>query len=144
MTKIEKRLSIIFSLFAILWCCLIFWYSSRVASLSDYDSSSVFDLFLKIFYPKYRGFSDIEKLVFQDKYMYLFRKLAHFTEYAILGFFIYPALLFLKPKAKQIFFLTFLFPTRLSNFSISLQATLFISSIKSSDSFTYTMKVSLF
>lgn len=102
MTKIEKRLSITFTVLALLWCCLIYWYSSRVANLSDYDSSSVFDLFLKLFYPKYRGFSDVEKLMFQDKYIYLFRKLAHFTEYAVLGFFIYPALSFLKPKAKQI------------------------------------------
>lgn len=102
MTKIEKRLSIIFTVLALLWCCLIYWYSSRVANLSDYDSSSVFDLFLKLFYPKYRGFSDVEKLMFQDKYIYLFRKFAHFTEYAVLGFFIYPALSFLKPKAMQI------------------------------------------
>lgn len=104
MTRVEKRLTVIFLILAILWCCLIYWYSSRVAHQSDYDSSSMFDLFLKIFYPKYRGFSDTMKIAFQQKYMYLFRKLAHFTEFAILGFLVYPALSFLKPKAKQIFF----------------------------------------
>lgn len=99
--KRNKLLIILNWVIIILWCGFIFWFSSRAGTDSEYDSSSVFDIFLKIFYPPYKGFDFTGQMLFQEKYIYLFRKLAHFVEYAVLGFFAYPAFSMLKSRAAR-------------------------------------------
>ena len=72
----KKR--IIFLILTILWMALIFWFSSKTASDSTVQSTSVTEWFFSIFID-----NPSPKLV--DTAENVIRKIAHFTEYFILG-----------------------------------------------------------
>ncbi len=72
----KKR--IIFLILTILWMALIFWFSSKIASDSTVQSTSVTEWFISIFID-----NPSPKLV--DTAENIIRKIAHFTEYFILG-----------------------------------------------------------
>ena len=72
----KKR--IIFLSLTILWMLLIFWFSSKTASDSTVQSTSVTEWFFKLFI-------DNPSQQFLDIGENVIRKLAHFTEYFILG-----------------------------------------------------------
>ena len=69
---------IIFLLLTIMWMALIFWFSSKTASDSSVQSFSITEWFFKLFLnnPSDRFLDFAENII---------RKLAHFTEYFILG-----------------------------------------------------------
>ena len=72
----KKR--IIFLILTILWMTVIFWFSSKTASDSTVQSTSVTEWFFGIFID-----NPSPKLV--DTAENIIRKIAHFTEYFILG-----------------------------------------------------------
>ncbi|MBO5743145.1 MAG: VanZ family protein [Clostridia bacterium] len=69
---------IIFLLLTIMWMALIFWFSSKTASDSSVQSFSLTEWFFELFIsnPSARFLDIAENII---------RKLAHFTEYFILG-----------------------------------------------------------
>ncbi len=72
----KKR--IVFLTLTILWMSLIFWFSSKTASDSTVQSFSLTEWFFGIF-------TDNLSPKFLDIAEDVIRKLAHFTEYFILG-----------------------------------------------------------
>ena len=69
---------IIFLLLTIMWMALIFWFSSKTADASGAQSFSLTEWFIKLFINNpSEQFLDIAESII--------RKLAHFTEYFILG-----------------------------------------------------------
>lgn len=82
----KKRITSVFLIIlSVLWFFVICGFSGENSSASDETSSRVTELVLSVFI---RGFSDLgesEKADLIAKYNHPVRKLAHFTEYAVLG-----------------------------------------------------------
>ena len=77
-----------FLLFAILaTAVIIFLFSCQDGIQSGKTSSRVIQFILNIFYPEYDSLNAAEKATIIDSMQFYVRKTAHFTEYAILGFF---------------------------------------------------------
>lgn len=77
-----------FLLFAILATAVtIFLFSCQDGIQSGKTSSRVIQFILNIFYPEYDSMSAAQKAAIIDSMQFYVRKTAHFTEYAILGFF---------------------------------------------------------
>lgn len=69
---------VIFSILALAWMILIFWFSSKTADDSTVQSTFVTEKFFRLFMdnPSHEFLSTAENII---------RKIAHFTEYFILG-----------------------------------------------------------
>lgn len=67
---------------------VIFAFSSRNAELSTQDSTSLGMLFGQMFVPDFKNMDAGMQAAFADKIDHPVRKLAHVTEYAVLGLFI--------------------------------------------------------
>ncbi len=84
MTK--KRIAAVsLIIISVLWFIVIFGFSGESSSASDKTSSRATEVVLGIFI---KGFSDIpesEKAALTAKYNHPIRKIAHFSEYAVLG-----------------------------------------------------------
>ena len=82
----KKRITSVFLIIlSVLWFFVICGFSGENSSASDETSSRVTELVLSVFI---RGFSDLGESEKEDliaKYNHPVRKLAHFTEYAVLG-----------------------------------------------------------
>lgn len=77
-----------FLLFAILaTAVIIFLFSCQDGIQSGKTSSRVIQFILNIFYPEYDSLNAAQKAAIIDSMQFYVRKTAHFTEYAILGFF---------------------------------------------------------
>ena len=64
---------------------LIFYFSSQNAELSDETSGRAVGLFRKLFFPDWETLPQDEYLYQMHALTFFVRKLAHFTEYLILG-----------------------------------------------------------
>lgn len=80
----NKRMSI-FLVLAILWMAVIFAFSSRDGDESTNDSHEVGLFIGKIIIPNFEKKTEEEQIEFAEDIDFLIRKIAHGTEYAILG-----------------------------------------------------------
>ena len=83
--KTKLMLRIIFFILTIATCIMIFGFSSEDGEKSSSTSEKVTRQIIDI-YPKTKKLSETEKIELVIKIQPVIRKLAHFTEYAILGF----------------------------------------------------------
>lgn len=82
----KRTLNIIFLILTITVMVLIFFFSSQNGDESSSTSSKVVEFFLSIFIRNFKGLGDTERIEYIEKYSHLVRKLAHFSEFAALGF----------------------------------------------------------
>lgn len=75
----------IFIICTCLWMTVIFLFSARVAEESSADSNAVIDVLGHIVFHDYDKYTEEEKSRFAASVEYPIRKLAHATEYCILG-----------------------------------------------------------
>lgn len=80
----EKKRLLVRLLLTVLWMCVIFWFSSRDGTESVGLSGSLLEKILDMI-PFRRYVSAVAKKVMKSRLHYAFRKLAHFTEFAVLG-----------------------------------------------------------
>ena len=69
----------------VLWCAFIFYMSARVASDSDALSLGFAGRFLHLVVPGFSDMSAADQLALAKSINHPVRKLAHFTEYLVLG-----------------------------------------------------------
>ncbi len=85
MNKLSKR-QYIFLIIAIIWMAVIFYFSALPAEKSEKESGLVATFLCAIFVDGFDEMSLEEQLSYTDAIDYPIRKVAHATEYAILGF----------------------------------------------------------
>ncbi len=83
----------IFIVLTILTALLIFLLSSENAEKSSETSGRVVRLILSILVKDYSSLNETEKEELVGRYSYFIRKLAHFSEYALFGFFLFAAMM---------------------------------------------------
>lgn len=66
----------------------IFWLSAQTVQESTETSGHFVDIFIKMVYPDFDSMSEADREAALDAVTHIIRKLAHFTEYAALGFFL--------------------------------------------------------
>lgn len=79
----EKKICL---LLAICWMAVIFAFSARNADLSTQDSMSIGILFGRLIVPSFADLDSQMQASFADMVDHPIRKMAHMTEYAVLGF----------------------------------------------------------
>lgn len=89
MKKIFKRCIFIF--IAILWMGVIFYFSHQNGSSSSRTSNVVTKWFVNIFVPNYSSMSKTEQASVFKNASYIIRKIGHYSEYAVLGLFLFSA-----------------------------------------------------
>lgn len=80
---IRRKICLILTL---LWAIVIFAYSAQAGAESEGTSRWAGTMFARIFVPGFDDWSETEQIEFAEKIDHPVRKVAHFTEYAILGF----------------------------------------------------------
>lgn len=80
---IRKRTCLIL---AVCWMAVIFTFSARNADLSTQDSMSIGILFGRLIVPSFAEMDTQMQVSFADMVDHPIRKMAHATEYALLGF----------------------------------------------------------
>ena len=80
-----KTLRIILILLAAVWMGFIFYMSSQNADTSNEASGRAVRLVEKVFYPSWESLPGEEYIARHEMLTHLVRKMAHFTEYLILG-----------------------------------------------------------
>ena len=107
----KRILNIIFLLITICVMVMIFFFSSQDGEESSSTSTRVLDVILSLFIKDYSKLADEEKLVYIDMYSYIIRKAAHFTEFALLGFFSFSFLSTLERRIgnKKRFLISFIY-----------------------------------
>lgn len=88
----------IFIYFCIIWMAVIFIFSSHTAEESTEDSSFVEEIIGKIFVKDFEELPEEEQEEFYSDISFAVRKLAHFTEYTILGILLINAGLYYKKR----------------------------------------------
>ena len=68
---------------------MIFFFSSDTGEESGSKSSRVTRLFLSLFVEDFKNLSEEEQELLIGEYSFFVRKIAHFSEYAALSFFVY-------------------------------------------------------
>ena len=86
----------------------IFLFSAQSAQDSSKLSGEIVDIVIKVVYPHYNDFSYEQQQQIKEKVTLIVRKLAHFTEFATLGFFLMLHLLSYKPYIKSFNFKLFI------------------------------------
>ena len=80
----------IFSILGVVFLsCFIFYMSSKTANASNEISTSFLDGVLELLFKNYKSLPDEEKIIIIQNYHFFIRKLAHFSEFALLGIFSY-------------------------------------------------------
>ncbi len=69
----------------VVWCVLIFMFSAQNANESNQTSGTIVIKIIETIYPKYNTLSAQEQMNVMNVISLAVRKLAHFTEYFILG-----------------------------------------------------------
>ena len=75
----------IFLIGAVLWMCFIFGMSAAPGKESDETSGRLVAIVQQLFFQKWADLPEEEFLLSMSKLNYLIRKMAHFTEFAVLG-----------------------------------------------------------
>ena len=68
-----------------LWCVVIFMFSANNADESNKQSNAVFNAVIEFVNPVYDSLDTTVQAEYKDTAMFIIRKLAHFSEYALLG-----------------------------------------------------------
>lgn len=89
MEKLLKRISSVFILLSLCWMSTIFFFSSRNADESKQDSLSVGIIVGQTFVSDFESWDTNTKFEFAEKIDHPIRKIAHASEYAILGILIF-------------------------------------------------------
>ncbi len=97
---IIKNLKLISLFLVIAIMVTIFLFSSQSAQDSSKLSGEIVDIVIKVVYPNYNDLSFEQQQQIKEKVTLIVRKLAHFTEFAVLGFFLMLHLLSYKPYIK--------------------------------------------
>ena len=84
-----KHQRILFLSLIILWGTVIYCFSNQQGDTSSSISSSITYRILGIFYPKFQQLDSVNQMAVFNTFHVITRKLAHFSEYAILWFFSY-------------------------------------------------------
>ena len=79
----------------------IFIFSAQSAQDSSKLSGEIVEIVIKIVVPNYDKLPDIQKQQIKENFSLIVRKLAHFTEFATLGFFLMLHILSYKPYIKS-------------------------------------------
>lgn len=95
--KKDLIIDIFFWVLAVLWCCVIFSFSTENSEQSGSTSEKVCRFVAGVFVSDYDEMSEEGRQVIVDGMQFFVRKIAHFTAYAILGFLIALALRRKKP-----------------------------------------------
>ena len=69
----------------VLWCVVIFLFSANNSDESNKQSNAVFDTVVEIVNPVYDTLAPAQQAQYKDTATFIIRKLAHFSEYAVLG-----------------------------------------------------------
>ncbi len=89
----KKRLRLLYFIPVILWMAVIFWFSSNNGDISSMQSGKVSYMMASAVDKAFRlDMSEAERVGFSEGISYLVRKLAHFTEYLVLGVLLYVAI----------------------------------------------------
>lgn len=78
----------------IIWMSLIFYFSHQSGSLSSGFSDKIVNFMIDIFIKNFDNLPSLEQIKIHNDFSFVIRKLAHYTEYFILGI-----LLFLTMKS---------------------------------------------
>lgn len=95
--KKEIVLDIVFWLLAVLWCCVIFSFSTENGEESGGTSEKVCRFVAGVFVSDFEEMDNGEQEEIVERMQFFIRKTAHFTAYGILGFLIALALRRKKP-----------------------------------------------
>ena len=68
-----------------LWCVVIFMFSANNADESNKQSNAVFNAVIEFVNPVYDSLDTTAQAENKDTATFIIRKLAHFSEYALLG-----------------------------------------------------------
>ena len=82
-----KKLNKLFFTLTIVWMIVIFIFSAQSGDDSANLSGGITEAIVSFLYKDFDSFSPNKQLAILDKAHFIIRKLAHFTEYAILGIF---------------------------------------------------------
>ena len=92
----------ILSLFFVIAIMLtIFLFSAQTAQDSSKLSGEIVEIVIKIVLPHYDELPEIQQQQIKEKVTLIVRKLAHFTEFAVLGFFLILHLISYRPYIKS-------------------------------------------
>ena len=69
----------------VLWCVVIFMFSANNADESNKQSNAVFNTVIEFVNPVYDSLDTTAQAEYKDTATFIIRKLAHFSEYALLG-----------------------------------------------------------
>ncbi len=108
MLSIRKK---IFISLTVAFMTIIFLFSAENATLSEENSNWAANLIGRLFCDDYENFDEDEKTEFIDSIDHPVRKAAHFTLYAVFGFFVFGAMADKRIKRKKTFLLSWLFGT---------------------------------
>lgn len=82
----KGRIKIIVKALAlVLWCVVIFMFSANNADESNKQSNAVFNAVIEFVNPVYDSLDTTAQAEYKDTVTFIIRKLAHFSEYALLG-----------------------------------------------------------
>ena len=82
----KGRIKIILKALAlVLWCVVIFMFSANNADESNKQSNAVFNAVIEFVNPVYDSLDTTAQAEYKDTATFIIRKLAHFSEYALLG-----------------------------------------------------------
>lgn len=85
-TTSKNRLKMILKALAlVLWCVVIFMFSANDSDKSSRQSNAVFNAVVEFVNPMYDSLDPEAQLEYKDTATFVIRKLAHFSEYALLG-----------------------------------------------------------
>lgn len=101
MKKYLKK--IIFVIIALCWMGVIFYFSSQNGSTSSRMSNRVTQFVIRLFVPNYSDLSQAEQASMLKNISFVIRKLAHYSEYAILGLFLFAAVYVFTNNQKIVF-----------------------------------------
>lgn len=93
-----KIKTIIFAVLTVLWCAVIFTFSSQDADTSSDTSGSLIATVCDMIVPEFDSFSGQQRDDFVENLQFYVRKAAHFTAYALLGLLAYQSLDVIKKK----------------------------------------------
>lgn len=100
--KIVEKNQICFVILTVMWMIIIFFYSSQPA-IDSKEISSKYAIFVcEHLLPFYDDLSINEQITCLQKTDHIIRKIAHFAEYAILGFFVVGIFISKETKGKKL------------------------------------------
>ena len=91
-----KKKIIIGFILTILWMIVIYSFSAKTSAELDVKNSFIVTTVAKIIKPNYESLADTELDNFLSTISFFVSKTAHYTEYAILAFFLFYAFAFIK------------------------------------------------